>query len=565
MSRQRRKYDSKRSKEIEVNVPEDEMNEADFPKHDTDRNISKSKPQGKSKKRNNRTKKSNRNDSSWYTRISSMVDSSARVVSTWPLGKQIDYNYPAGVTVAVPTLPGVMQLQFIPTIGYSQSNTSQVSMAFNKLHAYLQSTVSVSIDPDPADLGMYMFSWDNIFMWYNSLVRVYATLNAYDPQNMYYPGAIVGAEGFNLSNLVANKANLEFFINDLANKLSQFNVPAGFDFMTRHLWMTSGVYLDTKDTAKAQSYVFTPRLLYVFVEQDTTQPGHMEAIDLSTYYGNGIGYNDIVTITNTLVNPVLNSGDMRDISALMLRAFGRSNMMAIAPVQSGIVIIPTYRPEVLEQINNATILPPPDLSNSTIKSSFDITQGELDTGEKTGAIMQACLWSNTSYGGTMALYTANKLLNVMSGDYSAGNVLEASRFMVIGNSVEVDPDPTVADVLVLDNYGTEIMVAGFIWYYGIGSSGQPQLTAMSMLPSFDQLNNQTKVSALTAATCFDWHPSTIVVDSLSAPTRIVGNACEYQDFTIIGRTELNKLHETALASLFTNSIIEKLSAKPFNK
>lgn len=573
----------KKPKEVELNVPDKSLNMADISDKNTSDSATKKSDKGNrsSRRQNNRASKSNKGREAEGNAIhakaasnllSNLTVSSTRLIETWPAGKRINFNFPSSVQMEVASIPGVMEIDFVPTIGYSPDINSPASIAFQKLHAFLQSTVSVSIDPEPADLGLYMFAWDTVFMWYNSLCRVHATMNGYDLLNRYYPRALVAAQGFNFSDLFSKQAQLEYYINALGYKISQFYVPAGYEFMSRHMWMTSGIYLDA-DEPKAQAYVFRPHIMYTFVETDTNKPAYLDPIVLQPYYDKGgFTMEDIISITETLINPILQSGTMRDISALLLRAFGASNMMKIDGVLPGDIINPEYKPEVLEQLGNSTIFPIPDLSSdSTFGDSFQITQGELDSGVKAGAIIQTCQWvikdktANPDY--LLQLYVANRMLNVMNGNYTADNVLEATRWMVIPALATKDVDPKVGTYLSFNGYGTEILCGLTIYYINFNND-------VSYMLGFDTYFDISKPSIyevfrrLSLQSAFDWSP---VAYGCTGPTTeggtsyVHGPICEARDFTVVGNLELTKIHETKVLSAFDNNLVNGLSINPFSK
>lgn len=484
-----------KQKEVEINVNEKDINKEELNGQTSKTNKNRNK-RSRSNNRNKQNKKdstrkgsykSNPNPADLYNRVSSLSGLATRLNFYNPLGGFIDLNTPNSLNYPVNSIAGVMSISFIPTMGSVTENDNQnpANIAWNKLLAYCQSTVSRTLEFDPADLGLYMMAWDNVYMWYTSLVRVYATILKYSfgGVDRYAPNYLVDAQGFDYDDLSVHQADLQYFINRLAYTISQYNVPAGYPFIERHQWLVSGIYSDA-NTAKPQSYIFKPDMIFMYQEADGA--GKLVPAN-AVWKTSGKTFEDIKTITTTMLNTLLNSQDFWNISALLLRAFGRENMLQCIPIENSLSVLETsYRPEVLLQINNMTILPDIDFTDSATYDAWSVRQGELSTGSREGALYQPCMIINTApsagKNAQTEYYLQNRILNLM--EVSDDNIIEAVRCMAIAREYTVSTTPNEG-VLVWDSFGTELITR--INLYFRQWSGRSEV-AIKNLPIHSYLN-----------------------------------------------------------------------------
>lgn len=584
---------SKRGKEIEENIPESSLNEADLPstnKRSNRSNKNTNNSNSKSGNKRSRSRKNNSyddgksrpNDPGFYNKLRGLVATSVEVQNMYPLGMPVMYGGSDGVVNTYNTVPGIMTLYYAPTMGYSKDVTSPANLAIGKLYSYMQATVSVNFSFDPADVGLYIMAWDSMFQWYTLLVKVYAALLMTNPMNAYEPRVIVEQLGFDYTSL-KHSADFAFFLNNLAQTLNRYNVPAGFDVISRHLQLVSGLYTDADKDIKAQFYQFRPSWLYIYDEKSPSTPGQLIPYNFYTVATDNqlLNFEDIQTITDTILLPIIQSQDFWNISSYMIRAFGETNMMRVQGVSMGMVLVPTYRPEILQQINNCTVFPTPDLTNDTINQSWSIRQGELDSNEKEGAIIQTPRWffpqltvgSYTGVDYTIWPYLRNRLLNVMDSNYSADNMLEVSRLMVIPSAIEAD---TGSDrYLEINACGTEIILgvamAQYIPVVQTNPNGKYQVFTNYIPRTYMELTtvqqSWTYIESAATASAFDWNPTTygFRYDSTASHDIVFPAMTEIRDYTVVTYEMLYKLHTAAVTSQFLNPMVDKFAANPYNR
>lgn len=563
----------RKTKEVEINVDDSQINEEELPKtsksqnknssrRSTNKNNSSNSARNNRNRdrRDNRSRTSNRaaNDPVFYNKIKGLLATAPNVVNTLPLGHVANMNYPDGSTSSTPTIPGIMSFDFVPTIGYSQSIDSPANKAINKMYTYLQTTANTNLPFDPADLGLYLWAWDSILMWYNIMQRAYATTRMADPLNNYLPIALLEAQGFDYSDLSSNLANLAFYINLVSQTLSTFFIPTGFDIIRRHSLLCANVWTDN-DAGKPQMFVFRPYFLYQYVEADATSPGYCKPFRPNTT-DTLMGYEDIVGVFNSMLQVLTQSEDVKTIGAYIIKSFGTDNIYQFPAMDPLSYLVPAYRQEILEQINNMTICPIPDLDTvSAVGTGYQVRQGELSTGSKEGAILQNCMFLQSSTANSAlawaSLWKSSRRLNVSSGNYSMDNVLEATRLMFIADTVESDPSGRY--IISSHSYGTELVVGATVYYKAKDTSGLSDYTnAKFALPSsYARLVPSSLTTAPALIWCrvaaFDWCPSWdwfSVGEKATDPVNILGNTNEFRDNAVISYSDYEKYNTAAVLS-----------------
>lgn len=297
------------------------------------------------------------NDVSWYTKNEQLVRDAASIPYSYPLGGEF------GTYAAQRVLPGLMTLQLVTGPGISDSENSPVNIAARDIYSYVRHKNSGHSNYDPNDLMSYLLAVDEAYMLYFNAVRAYGAMNLYNNENRYGPQRIVEGLGWDYSDLNANLAQFRYAINAYTVKLNALCVPSKLPYFQRHAWLYSGIYSDSMQP-KAQLYAFAPAITRV--RNDAT--GHLECYDLKTAQPltdkTTIGISamtqstvaDWIKISNLVINNLLSSEDIGIISGDILKAYGRETLITIPAINDDYRITPTYSPEILSQIENATVL-----------------------------------------------------------------------------------------------------------------------------------------------------------------------------------------------------------------
>lgn len=255
------------------------------------------------------------NDASWYMRYPELARDASKIPFTTPLGK-----YPYVESNATNSdlkegreafaIPGIMAIKWFPTIGQSDDQNSPVNVVSREVYSFVRHANSGHSNYDAPDLMMYILAMDSLYSFYASMVRTYGVMMLYNGMNRYMPRRLVQAMGFDFDDISQNLAQFRWLINQVAYKLTALYVPAGMTYFERHIWLNSGVYVDSA-SVKAQTYLFRQSAAYVYNASAATDyaatlkyteiPSHL-TLDKCTQF------------VNSMLNPILADEDMNIIS-----------------------------------------------------------------------------------------------------------------------------------------------------------------------------------------------------------------------------------------------------------
>lgn len=315
--------------------------------------------------RQNSEIKSRENDFGWYNTLPELTNAAANFPFARPLGVNLTYtsvdaagqDILSGLTKEA--IPGIMIIHWNPTIGVCLNGVSPANIISREIYSFVRHANSGAANYDAPDMMIYLLAMDTIYSMYQNAARVYGLINMYTKQNRYMPKELIKGLGFDFDSVIGNAAQFLWYINQICYKISSFAVPNFMSYYLRHMWMNEGVYLD-KDNSKAQMYAFKQDGGYQFDPRISSATFaslkyfEINPIDMTGAY-------DLFTPQSwyeqmcELINPILASEDMGIMSGDILKAFGSNNLFTVNPVPDTMVVVPTYKPEVLSQIQNLTI------------------------------------------------------------------------------------------------------------------------------------------------------------------------------------------------------------------
>lgn len=474
------------------------------------------------------------NEFAWYNKYPDLINSVARIPFAKRPGMGFDlpsYNeavydpdtdahtIDAGTINNSQTIPTLMTIHWIPTIGRSVDNQSPASIAARELYAKVRSAYSGSLDENAPDLLMYVMALDSVFAYLAWMKRIYRALNSYSPNNKGIPYAILAAEGFSsaqMTNLFQNRPRMFGLINQLIYNVSKFTCPDVMDIFKRHYWMSSNIYTD-ENSKYAQMYMFIPDGFYQF--NDSGSSGTQLDYVSKTFSGSD-PLPSLWEIGNNLISALSASDDAYTMNGHLMRAFEGTKNFVIAPLQELEVLDFVVDPVVLMQINNAH-----SPINAKISNIANITQDPT-----TNAVIQHINDSLKSQ--STFKYMSRLLLNIPSDNPSVADIVEATRLMTM-----MDNDTYVAS-------GTEI-----VSYFGIMEHTKDSSTwTERLIPSIISTNEVPNLYAvLSQWACFNYSPTLYVYSgSNTYPVTNLFN------ITHIGKEELDQLHEICVYSEFNS-------------
>jgi hypothetical protein len=414
-------------------------------------------------------------------------------------------------------VPGIMQLRYIPSIGWAEHLDDNVNIAARLLYTYVRHVNSGSRNYEAPDLMTYVLGTGQAYAFYAFICRLYGILNTSNVSNRYINRTLMEAAGGNYDDLIIHIADLRAFINLFAVKLSSLAIPKDFYLLDRYTFLPSYIFTDG-DNAKSQMYIFRPQGFYFW---DGTH-ANGSSLKYRALPSEKLTYAEIVSFANEMLSKLIDNEDIAIMSGDILKSFQESGIKL--PKQ----IAPEYIAELINddgmkvQIHNALAL-------GVDVSSVDITQNEQ------GALVCKPLTAYTCNIGTAYL---DSWMSQPTPQFN----MEATRLM---NMVDIFATPIKknnAELLPVKYFGSELLT-GFTVYTRKSDGTSDKLVFVSTPDEEDMTNICCKLSK------FDWHP--IIYGGLyneANPTSM--NICgDLQNYTLIDATTLNKMHNAALQSM----------------
>lgn len=505
------------------------------------------------------------NDAAWYGANSFLVNDSASLAWSTPIGSQttsldagVNYNYAIGQ-------PGIMTLDVIPVLGYSEDNTSAVNIAARNVYSFVRHVNSGHANYDAPDLMLYMLALDSAYSFLCWMTRTYGYLMLYSMYNRYLPDALITANGVDAADLRNHITDLRAFINMYTVKLGSLVLPASMPITARHCWMYSGFYADSPNL-KAQLYQYAPKGFYRYVELEGAGKLVFEPLVANDEAGKQklLKFSDITAYATKMLNSIITSEDCAIMSGDILKAFGPEGIIKLPYLEEAYVVLPTYSIEVLSQIQNATVL-----GGTIIPSDFDVTQSVTVDPKTSGAIIQKPrfkppLGSTTHTKPLLANFRSKRYMYQFGDADDPSQNMVSSRLMVFGT-----PEFSGNDVYVnLTTVGTEIITSARITTLNTDGS-------IYIHPGASMLNYADSTQgflALTIHACmvakFAFHPTSAYYsafyfkdDTQKEATTLLGIMDDVSNYTTVTEDVIKRMHDTALLSLYNVPIMGTFSAK----
>lgn len=409
------------------------------------------------------------NDPAWYALNPQLLKDAASFPYAWPLGNKLDVGV-FGNLINRGSLPGVLVMNWIPTIGYSSDGTSPVNVASINTYTKVRHDNSGHANYDHADYMMYLLAMDSVYAFHSWMRRVYGCMLTYSNTNRYYPRAIVKAMGVDFDALQGNLADFRQYINTYAIKASALAVPAKMSYMTKHYWMSEGLYYDSQQD-KPQTYLFNPLGFYKFaLSQGDTPHGTLQFAPMfPSSKADGMvpgcraeaewGLADIIEYGDALLAPIISDEDFGIMSGDTLKSFGIGGCYTLPITEETYTVLPSYSPEVLDQIQNATFIGMPKADSLTIDQNVSIGAGWITSDPKfTHPWVEA---ADASELPGQNAFLVNRFVTFEHGDIKPEQTMEATRWTNI--SVEV----TSADTREyrVPTIGSEVMCVGNVGFF----------------------------------------------------------------------------------------------------
>lgn len=383
--------------------------------------------------------KSKPNDWRWYAQNEQLLRDSASLPYSWPVGTKLSMGSYADI-VNKGSVPGIMAIYTSPSFGWSDNENSPINVAARNIYSFVRHANSGHANYDAIDEMIYLMAMDSAYSYIEYLKRIYGVMMTYSYTNRYYPKAMIQAMGVSFNDIQQNLADFRAYINTLAVKVGSMCIPASMSYMAKHMWMYQGYYLDSNHD-KAQTYMFVPQGFFMYTfDQDNA--GQLSFVPIQKRTGSLepvivddtqlLKLSDLITYGERLINPILQSEDMNIMSGDILKAFGQGNLYMVSGVSDSYTVLPSYEMEVLDQIQNLTLIGEYDEDSAVLHQ--DAAKGYL-VFEPVFTHPYAFSNSTLVHPGYNA-YLSNKFINFQQGEVQPANTMEASRMTNIAHSVD---------------------------------------------------------------------------------------------------------------------------------
>lgn len=399
------------------------------------------------------------NDPAWWNRTGQIAKDSASFAFQGANGAQLR-GFEAGRPYF--TAPGVMVLDYVPTLGTVRGATHPVNVAARLLYDKVNSKNSRTPSYDPSDLEVYIIALANAWSLHSWARRVVGTYNTFDPENRYWPKAIRSAMGCAPDQSDQLIVAWRQVANWMATRLNIFNVPADIPYFQRAIFMNNAIYSDMA-SSKASYFMFNPRALFRLVDKDATDPTLVGGLVYEEFPSNepdGITPEILWNYFEKLTAPLFNDSIIPVMSADIEKAFGIGGCFRLPNIDDSEMTVPVYNPEMLMQINNARFYP--YQSVDAMLAQYAVRQ---DMNSNTlNAELLVNYGSGDYVGGFLASHYDLALpINFPIDNPSVDTTIEATRLMWA-----VDPgSKTGSKAQVIGTTSTEILVDSYIFTYDV--------------------------------------------------------------------------------------------------
>lgn len=507
------------------------------------------------------------NDISWYTRYPNLLQAAGSFPYPYRPGMTINLgSIEVSSTKSIQrqfTIPGVLALDWIPSVGNSSVATDPASILGKEFYAKVRQAFSGSLDADAPDYVMYVLALDSIFAYIAWLKRLYRLLTVWTPENYALPDVVLRSMGLreqDIANLRSERTRLWQYINELVLQSRKFSCPASIDYINRHYWMSDNVYSDA-DQINSQFYLFNPKALFKFVmlNMPDGNPGpgvQMTAMPWVQHEGTSTYTNvsELYQYGKDMIEALVAWDDAYTINGYLRRAFEGEQQFIVDELPAEQPFNPVYSEEVLAQIENSRPIPRGSQLNFKTQANingFNVTQNVL-----TNAVLSGPTYTVSGTAGEQETADADTLppiLNIRSVTPTVADNVLASRLQAVVLS-KVTTDTSVTYNV---DCASELPIS---WSITTATNGNDGISRESLpvVANWDlsaAVSDTTGMFNMLMTEAFDWHPLlyvTMAKLSQSNTTTRLAILGDVANITYITNDDMRNLHRICLYSEFNS-------------
>lgn len=505
----------------------------------------------------NRATKHKGNDSTYYNYNPELLEATGRFSFNNPIGTATTYAYtdkptdvltgynwigdnsrPLGAKPNYLQVPGLMSLEISLVPGFSVDYTSAVNLASRNIYSVVRRQQSGAKNYDSPDLMMYLLTMDNIFSYFTWIQRLYGLANRYNVMNRYLPDALITANHVDPVDLRNNINKLYGYIQLFASRAKAFPVPTQMNYFKRHAEMFANIYTDG-DNDKAQMYMFVPYAFWAFNETFATAArGSLEMqvvgynTSVSTPKFTLMSVDEVIALGEKLLMGVISSQDAGTIGGDILKAYG-GETVTIGTTPIDYTVQPVYNEEILMQIHNAR-------SVGSFSSGSSITQNDENQIIFSPAVA------------TSALQTL--IIDCAYKDPTPEQVMAMTRFAAVvtegGSTSNGVAGAEMVNHICMFKYMVEFGTGKLMLGYASLDTSYSFKHDPNNITKAEWANLLSQISLLGDLSKFDWHPMLHMEYSGTNVPFTELDFGDFENYTLMNATDLSKLNEVALLSLF---------------
>lgn len=419
-------------------------------------------------------------------------------------------------------LPSVMQISYIPSIGYSDTGNAAINVAAKRLYTFVRHANSGAKVYEAPDLMMYIIAMENCYRLWWEARRAYQVCTTYEADNRNLPVVLGGALGLDVISSAGDLAQANFELNELRNKINSFWVPNIFNSFKRASVITNGVFMDS-NSMRGQFYVYTMSYYYRFSGR-TSETGSQL---IATETGSATTLLAKIGLVRDAIDALIVDDDINTMSGDMMKAFKDSERFSLPEVPSIDKLQIAFDEDILAQIENSC-----SISIVTTAVSLNITQANANIVFKPIARASANLGIFEQL-----MWGSNKLFNSHVNNPDFKQVLEWTR----------DICCTAASGKPI--FGAEIITEYNIWYNEAGS-----VTGTNIDSYLAENTTDSGIKGCLLSN-FDWHPIIYYARVTGNSYEGVGYYADVKYYTQISPEVVNRMHDCAIQALYYASTL----------
>lgn len=475
------------------------------------------------------------NDPSWYANTPQLLEDAGRLSFNNPLGGGIEFDFNISVSHPGRTkywVPGIYAMDIVPFCGVASDATSPINVAATNVYHFTRFANSGARNYEAPDEMLYLMAMDNLYSIYAYMVRAYGVLNLASQWNRYIPKALFESMHLDFDDFQNNIANFRYYINQFGVKMSALAVPNTMPLFLRHQHLFADIYSDGT-LSKSSMYLYVPYGFYKFDATASTTGGQLTFVPL-TISGTPLTFAQLTAYANAMLDTILYDEDSGIISGDIMKAWGKDRLFKVGLITDDYVVLPQFSGEMLAQIQNATNLSANRSGAGALSSELNITQ----SGQNLICKPVIPIFEKRA---TLPL-SGRRILNFYKEMPTSADVMVATRLTTSGT--------VSSSKFTVTEAGTELVVGATM--YVMENTGK--YTTYNSYYAIDGTNVAT-LDQLGYLTKFFQHPFAYYYSDGDGTQDLYIPIGDMDNYTMIGRDELEKLHATAILSEFNVPIL----------